>query len=98
MTSQENVKSIINSHITELRQNFGVSRIGLFGSTVRGDNQAGSDIDILVEFSRPVGFISFIRLENYLKELLNAPVDLVTPKALKPHIGRKIMAEVVYVG
>lgn len=97
MSPLENISSIIKSHSVELQNNFGVSRIGLFGSTARGDSRAGSDIDILVEFSRPIGFISFIRLENYLKELLNAPVDLVTPKALKPHIGRKIMAEVMYV-
>ena len=56
-----------------------------------------SDIDILVEFERPVGFVRFMRLEKRLAELLGMPVDLVTKKALKPHIGKRILQEVRYV-
>ena len=56
-----------------------------------------TDIDILVEFDRPTGFVGFMRLEKRLAELLGMPVDLVTTKALKPHIGRRILQEVRYV-
>ena len=55
------------------------------------------DIDILVEFDRPIGFVRFMRLEKRLAELVGMPVDLVTKKALKPHIGKRILQEVRYV-
>jgi hypothetical protein len=64
---------------------------------VRGEQGAGSDIDILVEFERPIGFVRFMRLEKRLAELVGMPVDLVTKKALKPHIGKRILQEVRYV-
>ena len=65
--------------------------IGVFGSYVRGDQDSKSDLDMLVEVRRPVGFVKFIRLENHLSQLLGVKVDLVTKKALKPHIGRRIL-------
>ena len=64
---------------------------------VRGEQGACSDIDILVEFERPIGFVRFMRLEKRLAELVGMPVDLVTKKALKPHIGKRILQEVRYV-
>ncbi len=51
---------------------------------------------LLVEFSRPVGFFTFIELEEYLYRCLDAPVDLVTPDALKPVIRDQVAAEVAY--
>jgi predicted nucleotidyltransferase len=80
-----------------LRTEFGVAEIGIFGSVVHGRQDADSDIDILVEFERPVGFVRFMRLERQLAKLLGMPVDLVTKKALKPHIGKRILQEVRYV-
>lgn len=80
-----------------MRSEFGVVGIGIFGSVVRGEQGAGSDIDILVEFERPVGFVKFARLEKRLAALVGMPVDLVTRKALKPHIGARILQEVRYV-
>jgi len=67
-----------------LRSEYGVVEIGIFGSVVHGAQDAESDIDILVEFERPVGFVRFMRLEKRLSELIGMPVDLVTKKALKP--------------
>lgn len=64
---------------------------------VHGEQGAGSDVDILVEFERPIGFVKFARLEKCLSELVGMPVDLVTKKALKPHIGKRILQEVRYV-
>jgi len=69
----------------------------VFGSFARGQQREESDVDVLVQFSRPVGFVSFMKLENHLQELLGRRVDLVTKKALKPYIGRHILAEVRYV-
>ena len=80
-----------------MRTEFGVIEIGIFGSVIHGTQDADSDIDILVEFERPVGFVRFIRLEKRLSELFGMPVDLVTKKALKPHIGKRILQEIRYV-
>lgn len=71
--------------------------IGIFGSLVRREAKNTSDIDILVEFEKPVSFFSFLRLEDHLKQLLGANVDFVEKDALKPTIGKRILQEVVYV-
>jgi predicted nucleotidyltransferase len=97
MKSINDISLIIAENKKQLRTEFGVVEIGIFGSVVRGEQGAGSEIDILVEFERPVGFVRFMRLEKRLSELLGMHVDLVTKKALKPHIGKRILQEVRYV-
>jgi predicted nucleotidyltransferase len=74
-----------------------VRSIGIFGSCRRGEEHEGSDVDILVEFSEVPGIFGFIRLEQYLSELLGRKVDLVEVSALKPRIGRRIKNEVICV-
>jgi len=78
-----------------LKDKFHVKKIGLFGSYARGEQTDESDIDILVEFSKPVGF-EFIELKFFLEDLLDKKVDLVTPNALKLQIKERIMKEVIY--
>ena len=97
MISLSHIINIINENREQLRAEFGVVEIGIFGSVVKGEQDIDSDIDILVEFERPVGFVRFMRLEKRLSELLGMPVDLVTKKALKPHIGKRILQDVRYV-
>lgn len=86
----------IHTNIDILKHNYNVRNIGIFGSVARGMQGNGSDIDILVEFSEPVGFFKFVELEDYLSKILNRKVDLVTRKALKPAIKQGILREVVY--
>ncbi|MDI6768970.1 MAG: nucleotidyltransferase family protein [Anaerolineales bacterium] len=81
----------------ELQARYFVEDIGLFGSVLRGEQKKSSDIDILVEFSKPIGFFKFLELEEYLGTVLGAKVDLVSKKALKPRIGQQILNEVVAV-
>jgi predicted nucleotidyltransferase len=83
---------ILRQHQKEL-QEAGVKSLKFFGSVVRGEAGPDSDIDILVEFSRPVGLLAFARLKNRLSELLSRPVDLVTPEALKPLLRDRILSE-----
>lgn len=80
-----------------LREKYQVEKLGIFGSVARGENTANSDIDILVEFKNPVGFFHFIRLENYLSELLGKKVDLISQKAPKPAIKEDVLKEAIYV-
>ena len=89
----KSMKSIITAHKVQLKSNYGVKEIGIFGSYVRGEQLEQSDIDILVEVEKPVGFIKFMRLEKHLADLLGVKVDLVTKKALKPYIGKRILQE-----
>jgi len=81
----------------EVAQEYSVKSIGVFGSVARDEQTVQSDIDLLVEFSKPVGFVTFIRLENFLSEQLGKPVDLVTPDSLKPIIRQDVLSEVIYV-
>jgi len=97
MYPTDDITRIIAESREQLRSEFGVVEIGVFGSVVRGEQGATSDIDVLVEFDRPIGFVRFMRLEKRLADLLGMPVDLVTKKALKPHIGKRILQEVRYV-
>jgi predicted nucleotidyltransferase len=83
---------ILRHHQKELHE-AGVKSLKFFGSVVRGEARADSDIDILVEFSRPIGLLAFVRLKNRLSELLGRPVDLVTPDALKPPLRDGILSE-----
>lgn len=78
-----------------LAERYYVKKIGIFGSYGRNEQKVDSDVDIIVEFSKPVGF-QFIDLKLYLEESLNQKVDLVTPNALKPQIKEQILREVSY--
>lgn len=74
---------------------FGVARLSLFGSFARDEGREDSDVDLLVEFDRPVGLFEFVRLQRELGERLGRPVELVTPAALKPQLRDRILNEAV---
>jgi predicted nucleotidyltransferase len=97
MKTLDEIKELIQSHKDELRQQCGLKEIGVFGSYVKGVQREDSDLDILVEFEKPVGFVKFLQLENRLSELLGVKVEIATKKALKPFIGKRILQEVIYV-
>ena len=73
-----------------------VSKIGYFGSYGKGQQTTMSDLDLLVEFSQPVGW-EFFTLEKYLEKELSLPVDLVTSNALKERIKDSILKQVIYI-
>jgi predicted nucleotidyltransferase len=76
---------------------FHVSTIGLFGSVVRDDySPATSDIDIIVDFSKPIG-IEFVDLADYIEKALNNKVDLVSKKGIKQKYFAQIEPEIIYV-
>jgi uncharacterized protein len=87
----------IRGNQAELRR-YGVKRMGLFGSFAREQQKSGSDIDLLVEFEEgEKTFDNFMRLCFFLEDVLQRPVELVTPESLSPYIGPHILAEVEYV-
>lgn len=72
-----------------------IRHLDLFGSFVRGEQKTTSDVDILVEFSEPVGFFHFYDVKAFLEEVLGRPVDLVVEDALRPEMRTGIMRELV---
>lgn len=92
-----NSTEIIRIHINDLKQRFGVNKIGVFGSHSRGEGTESSDIDILVGFEQPVDIFTFLELKLHLETVLKRKVDLVTEKALKPIIKDRILSEVTYI-
>jgi predicted nucleotidyltransferase len=79
-----------------LKKEFAVNKIGLFGSFSDGTFSEKSDIDLLVELDRPIGW-KFFSLELYLEKVFNRKVDLVTKSALKEPIKNTILNQVNYV-
>lgn len=90
------IKRILEQIRPELEQKFHVRSIGLFGSVVRDDFSPASDIDILVDFSQPVG-IEFIDLAEYMEHKLRKKVDLVSRNGIKDKYLKAIEREIVYV-
>lgn len=97
MKDLQTIKRILREHREHLRDQYGVTEIGLFGSYVRNAQVQASDVDILVEFSKAIDLLTFVHLKHELSDLLGVEVDLVSKKALKPAIGKRILQEVVYV-
>ena len=88
---------LLRDHLPKLSERYGVESLGLFGSYVRGEEREGSDLDLLVEFANAPDLLKFVALGRDLSELLGVKVDLVMKRALKPHIGERILEEVVTV-
>ena len=90
------IKNILLQLKPELVEKYHISSIGLFGSVVRDDYSEGSDIDIIVDFSKPIG-IEFIELADYLESKLDKNIDLVSKKGIKQNYLRAIEPEIIYV-
>ncbi len=79
-----------------LQERYQISELGIFGSYIRQEQTAASDVDVLVEFSETPSLLKFVNLENYLSDHLGVKVDLVHKAGLKPRLSERILAEVVY--
>lgn len=102
ISDQHAVKNISlkSAEIARFCEAFHIQRLALFGSVLRDDFSPTSDIDVLVEFEpqAPVGLMTFARVQRELSDLLQRPIDLVTPDGLKPLIKQSVLdsAEVIY--
>jgi predicted nucleotidyltransferase len=80
------------NRLANLCREHGATRLRLFGSAARGEERPDSDIDIIVDFERPVGFVELIRFENAFAEFFGRSVDLVTEPGLSPFIRDSVLA------
>jgi uncharacterized protein len=95
MKTLSEIKSILRAHAPELHEKFGISELSVFGSVVRGEANADSDVDLLVVFDRPIGLFKLCSAENYLIALLGVEVDLVPREDVRPVFKERIYAEAV---
>jgi predicted nucleotidyltransferase len=89
---QKDILAILKKQKSILDE-FGVLSIALFGSFAREEAKDNSDIDMLVEFSHPVGLFEFASLKLYLEKVFGRKVDLVTPEALREEMREDILRE-----
>jgi predicted nucleotidyltransferase len=94
---RDEVIRILANKRTELSNQFGVETLTLFGSVARNEATSDSDVDLLVEFNRPVGLFGLFALQNHLEALFGCPVDLGTPDSLKPRLKDRVLQEAIRV-
>jgi predicted nucleotidyltransferase len=98
--SGDEMLEILRGDLSHLKAEFGVKRIGIFGSYARGRENEASDVDVIVEFARPIG-LKFMPFCDYLEELLGHKADVLTPAGVNgirnKKIADNIMGSIVYV-
>ncbi len=93
MSEKDAIAARLRVALPDLRRRWPIRSLALFGSVVRDEARAESDLDVLVEFDRPIDLFAFLALEEKLAALAGRRVDLVSRMALKRHMGRRILAE-----
>ncbi|OLS32205.1 MAG: hypothetical protein HeimAB125_11140 [Candidatus Heimdallarchaeota archaeon AB_125] len=88
---------MLRKYQENIKKQFKVNYLGIFGSYVRNEQKELSDLDILVDFFEIPSLFQFTRLENYLSDILKIKVDLVMKETLKPNLGKRILKEVIQV-
>jgi uncharacterized protein len=91
------VKEPLQKLYPQLKQKYGVTKLGIFGSYVRNEQHEDSDLDLLVTFEETPGLFQYIELENLISDVLGIKVDLVMEDALKPSIKTHVLNEVLLI-
>jgi uncharacterized protein len=95
--SPENIRLILQSKKEKLYSDYRISRLGIFGSVVRGEANNHSDIDILIEYIELPDLLKFIELERKLSRIIGKKVDLVEKNSIRPELLTQILSEVDYI-
>jgi len=93
--NKQKIIRLINQNIEELKQRYPIKSIALYGSYARGEQDSSSDIDLLVDFTQPIG-MEIIDLTLDMEKILNSKVDIVTYNAIKNRLFKYIKNELVY--
>ena len=95
--NREYLLDTLRAHKSTLTEQFGVTRLAIFGSFARDQATELSDVDILVSFDCPATSKSYFGVQFYLEDLLGRKVDLVTDKALRPEIRPNVERDCLHV-
>ncbi len=87
------LKKKIQDSIVSILTRYDAERIAIFGSYARGEAGENSDIDILVRFARPKSLIQIVQIEDEIRKFIHMKVDLVTEKAVSPHLAGTIFRD-----
>lgn len=98
--TKEDIIKILREHLPRLTTQYGVKQIGIFGSFARGRQHAESDVDVVVEFGKPIG-LKFVELADHLEQLLGRRTDVLTLEGVRgirnSEIAQAIQGSIVYV-
>jgi predicted nucleotidyltransferase len=93
----QEITTILRQHLPELREQYKLKSLALFGSYVRAEQRRRSDLDVLVEFEEAPTLVQLSALQRQLSDLVGVKVDLVHKRTLKPAIGEVILSEAINV-
>lgn len=93
----DEIKKTISEKKDLLRTKYNLDDIGIFGSYARGEENSKSDLDLLVNFSAPIGLLQLINMENYLSELLGVKADIVIKSDIREELREQILNETLFV-
>lgn len=93
----DQVKQLLHQARPDLAARFGVTTILIFGSVARGEDRPDSDVDVLVEFDRPMTLFGLFDLQHHLETILGSRVDVGTVAGLKPRVRSQVMSEAIRV-
>lgn len=91
---RDQILALLKRHRRQLKK-YGIHSLSIFGSVARDQARKNSDVDILVDFEKPVGLFEYARLKMYLEDVLGREVDLVTPEALRKELREDILREAI---
>ena len=91
------IKEILNKHKNYLNKKYGVIELGIFGSYARNEQIESSDVDILVEFEKPISLLKIVSLENYITDILEIKADVIPKKNIRIELRGDIINEVIMV-
>ncbi|MDO5844014.1 MAG: nucleotidyltransferase family protein [Methanocorpusculum sp.] len=94
---KEYVLKKLEANLPEIRERFGIDTIGIFGSVSRGEDTADSDVDVMISFrAGSMTMRNFMGLADFLEELFDRKVDLVTTTGISPYILPYVQTEIIW--
>lgn len=95
-STRDTILQILREHQPALAEHYSFQSLAVFGSVARNEATEGSDVDLLVEFSKPIGLIELFALQDELEGILGRPVDVGTKASLKPRVRERVLEELIY--